>query len=334
MIRSGCILKIGVIGLNHKTAGLLFREAVARGAKVLSGERALFFNHPTVLLSTCNRTEIYFSAEDLGEAHSDLLAFLRLQIEEPFEHRLYSYFGLECFAHLGCVAAGLDSAILAETEIQRQVKVAYARACEYAKLPSCLHYIFQKALHLSKSVRGRLHMQRGAPTLFHAVWHLAEEALGDLSCRKILLVGYSEINREMAYFLIRRGIKAFTLVTRRPEAVRLEGCLARDRNELEQWNEYDWIICAASSSDYLIQGSAQGKRAIFDLSVPRNVDPTVQSSTTLLYNIEQVNRWVEQKRIAQSDHLTACTDLVWEFAFRSAQSYRRKVMRQEHLAVL
>lgn len=96
---SNCSLKIGVIGLNHETADLVFREAVAKGAAILAGEKAIFFPHPTILLSTCNRMEIYFSGEDLAEVHSDLLERLRRQIPEAFAHRLYSYFGLDCFTH-------------------------------------------------------------------------------------------------------------------------------------------------------------------------------------------------------------------------------------------
>src|SRR5271154_332014 len=117
MLRNGCYLRVGIMGINYKTSDLSFREKFSRVAEKLSGERALFFKHPTVLLSTCNRTEIYFSAEDLAEAHSDLLAFFRPHI---LEQRLYAYFGIDCFAHLSKVAAGLDSAIIAETEILRQ----------------------------------------------------------------------------------------------------------------------------------------------------------------------------------------------------------------------
>ena len=77
MIRSECVLKVGVIGINHKIANLAFREAMARGAATLSGEKALFFPHPVLLLSTCNRTEIYFGGNDLASIHSDLLEWLR-----------------------------------------------------------------------------------------------------------------------------------------------------------------------------------------------------------------------------------------------------------------
>src|SRR3989344_5089944 len=250
MLRTGCVLQIGVLGINHKTAGLDFRESMARAASALAGEKAVFFPHPTVLLSTCNRTEIYFSSEDLAEAHSDLLAALRRHLIEPFEHRLYSYFGIDCFFHLGHVVAGLDSAILEESEIQRQVKVAYGRSCELVHLPSCMHYVFQKSLKLGKLIRSHFQIEQHAPTIFQAIWHLAKKKLGDLTQCRFLLVGHSEINRGMAFFLSRRRIHPFVLVTRTPASVCLEGCHAKDRSELDRWPEYDCIVCATSSDRY------------------------------------------------------------------------------------
>lgn len=306
------MVSIGVLGINYKTADLALREAIARGAESLSGQRALFFPYPTVLLSTCNRTEIYFSGEDLAQAHSDLLAHLRLQIGEPFEHRLYSYFGNDCFFHLCKVAAGLDSAILAETEIQRQVKVAYANG---KNLSSSLHFVFQKALKVSKEIRSQLEMQRGAsPTLYGTLWQLAE-----WKNRKILLVGYSELNRGLISFLIHKGVEEISLCTRDPSEVHIEGIAVLDRTVLEKWFEYDIVVCATKADDYLISGDSEKGTIIFDLSVPRNVDPQVGS---ILYNIEEVSRFIEQRQTP--DELES---LIWDHVCRLASIYRIKTQR-------
>jgi glutamyl-tRNA reductase len=305
------MLSVGVLGINHKTADLPLRESIARGAQSLSGERALFFHHPTILLSTCNRIEIYFSADDLAQAHSDLLAHLRKQIEEPFEHRLYSYFGVDGFFHLCRVAAGLDSAILAETEIQRQVKVAYANS---KRLPSSLHYVFQKALKVSKEIRSSLALQRGAPTLYGTLWRLAE-----WKNQRILLVGYSEINRGLISFLTHKGVKNISLCTRNPMQVWIEGVRVVSRSVLSQWQEYDVIVCASKADDYLIRGEGRENQVIFDLSVPRNVDPKVGA---LVYNIEEVNRLIEQKGAAHS--LEQCEAFIWENVIKLIRIYRLK----------
>lgn len=308
-----CYLHLGMIGINYKTADLVLREAVARGAQSLAGEKRLFFRHPTILLSTCNRTEIYFSAEDLSEAHNDLLSFLRQQIQIPFEQKLYSFFGLDCFTHLCRVTAGLDSAILAETEIQRQVKGAYAEACEILALPSCVHYVFQKALRVAKTARSCFFLERGA--LFEMLWRLATEVFSDLSKKRILLVGYSEVNRRFFAFLERRRVFNVKFCTKTGH-----GC---SREELLRWHAYDLICCATKADGYLIQGEGRKKHLIFDLSVPRNVDPKIRGNV-LLYNIEQIDQLIEQKR---TPSLEQSEIFVEQYALRLARLYREKAER-------
>lgn len=313
------MLAIGVLGLNFKTADLALREAIARGVQSLSDQRAIFFPHPTVVLSTCNRTEVYFSASDLAAAHSDLLAHLRTQISEPFELRLYSYFGIDCFAHLCRVTAGLDSAIFAETEIQRQVKIAYSRASGFHRLPSDLHYLFQKALKVGKSVRTNL--GQGPQTLYGTLWQMAE-----WTGKNILLVGNSEINRGFASYLIHKGISTFSLCTRYPETVRLEGVFVCDRSVLKQWQSFDVIVSASFAEEYLITGVGERRHLLFDLSVPRNIDSEVGLSATL-YNIDQL---MPNCRDVQG--LGHCESLIWEQVFRLSQIYRIKTQHVPEIA--
>jgi glutamyl-tRNA reductase len=200
----------------------------------------------------------------------------------PFEHRLYSYFGIDCMAHLCRVTAGLDSALIAETEIQRQVKLAYAKAAESISLPSCLHFLFQKALKVGKSVRHAMGPAEKAPTLFNQLWHLA-----DWKNKKILLVGHSQINRGFASFLLFKGISHFALCTKNPWRVLLEGVRVYDRKILERWQEFDLVVCASQAEDYLIRGHGEKRHTLFDLSVPRNIDPAV-GQISRLYNIDQL----------------------------------------------
>ena len=332
MMRSGCYLRVGVIGINDKTADLAFREEFARIAQKFSGERALFFRHPTVLLTTCNRTEIYFSAEDLAEAHSDLLSFFRLHLSEPFEHRLYAYFNLDCFAHLSRVASGLDSAILAETEIQAQVKRAYACASDVAVLPSCIHYIFQKSLRVAKQARNSFTLEKGAATLYGTLWRAAQQHFRDLKKTKILLVGYSEINRNFEAFLFHRGIRGVALATRSPSDACMEGAVVNGYELLDSWQKFDWIVCATKSEQYLIRGEGAGHHLIFDLSVPRVVDPKIQGAA--IWNIEQINKLVERNRRLAEEGLERGESCVQEYIYRLAKLYRAKNERAKKLHAL
>src|SRR6185503_11227665 len=112
-------MQIGVLGINHKSAEISRREQVAHACRIrVSRDCEIAERYHCVVLSTCNRTEIYFSSDNLAEAHSALLNVLRGEIEIPFEHKLYSFFGFDCFMHLARVTSGLDSVIIAESEIQ------------------------------------------------------------------------------------------------------------------------------------------------------------------------------------------------------------------------
>lgn len=305
------MVSIAVLGVNHKTAEIHLRERIVRGAQDLNNNP--FFPYPTVILSTCNRIEIYFSAEDLAEAHSHLLSYLRAGIDVPFEQALYSFFGIDCFFHLCRVAAGLDSAIFAESEIQRQVRVAYADA---KRLPSSLHFVFQKALKISKEIRSYQHAE-GALTLYQALWRLTE-----WQNRKILIVGYSQINRGLIAFLQRKGMDVLTLVTRSSEPIRLEGVKVVDRSFLAHWQAYDVIVCGAKSEEYLIQGKGRDNQVIFDLSVPRNVDPKTEAK---LYNIEQIHRWMQEQQT--SENAFHGESLIWQNVIRLTKIFRVKTQR-------
>lgn len=310
------MISVGVLGINHKTANIALRETIARGVSNLNNNP--FFPYATVLLSTCNRTEIYFSADDLAVGHSHLLSYLRTQIGVPFEQALYSFFGIDCFYHLCGVAAGLDSAIFAESDIQRQVRVAYANA---KRLPACLHFIFQKALKVSKEIRSKQH-QSGAPTLYGALWRLTE-----WHERKILAVGYSQISRGFISFLMHKGISQITLATRSPDKVDIEGIRVGDRRLLANWQEHDIVVCAGVSDDYLIWGNGHENHVIFDLSVPRNVDPNVGAR---LYNIEKINEWIAEHQNAQT--LANSESFIWQNVIRLTRIYRIKTRRVPEIA--
>lgn len=285
-------MHVGVLGINFKTAELSLHEAVARAAFSIFQEKQKLFPYPAILLSTCNRTEIYYSSENLVLAGQELSLLLKAFTEKPLNDCLYSYFGRDCFAHLCKVSSGLDSAIFMETEIIRQVRAAYLGACQSAGLSKHLHFVFQKAFKIAKGVRTHFVKQKGGAAFFHTLWQIAKKEFTDLPKRRILLVGYSETHRRFAHFLWNRGILDFAFCTRYPENV-LEA-KAFDRGHLQNWTDYDLISCASQTDHFLIRGEGKKKHLIFDLSVPRNVDPEVKGA--VLWNIEQINRLFEETK--------------------------------------
>jgi len=294
-------MKIGVVGINHKQADLTQRELLAKICQKKFGKHApVHLHHSFLLLSTCNRTEIYFSSEDLGEAHSYILKSLRGEI---FEQLLYSFFGIDCFYHLSRVTAGMDSAILWESDIQCQVKKAYEEACHSSRLPKELHFLFQKALHNGKLVRRNFSTTPAIPDLEHAIFSSGVEFFGKIP-QKILIVGASAINLKVLSYLQRKGCDQITLCNRSTK----RGILAQEKyqcdflpwKEKNRWNEYDWIIYGTKSPTLLLREKEVGKacgKCIMDLSVPRNVDPNIQSTDELqLFNIDDLHQIVREKR--------------------------------------
>jgi len=195
-------MRVGIIGINHKLANLELRELLAKTCqRRFNPENSTHGSHSLVLLSTCNRTEVYFSSEDLASTHCYLLNILRQNVGDDFDQKLYSYFGQDCLLHLCRVTAGLDSAIIAETEIQGQVKIAYELAKGCHSLPFEMHYLFQKALAIAKKARSFLPLKPGLPDIEHAILQTGQHFFKEMPIINILFVGASEINEKIiAYF--------------------------------------------------------------------------------------------------------------------------------------
>ena len=312
-------MQVGVLGINYKSSELKVREILATAAQAnVAGDCLSLYNFSYVLLSTCNRTEIYFSAEDLAEAHTQLLKLLRIDVEFSFEHCLYSYFGTECFAHLIKVTSGFDSVILGESEIQRQVREAYESAGTFQILPSCIHYMFQKALKVGKHMRSQFQLPRMQASIEAVIHDLANAFFSHSKSPSILFVGNSEINRKVLHHLSSRGLEKITLATRAPLLARplekKQDLKLLPWQELSSWVEFDMIVCGTNQKEYLLKREDTScykepvnvipSALIIDLSMPRSVDPQLSRHPQIsLFNIEEINAFVEQKqKIDLEDH--------------------------------
>lgn len=322
-------MRIGVLGINYKSAELSLREGVARACE------KLFCNAQVVVLSTCNRTEIYFCEEDLAAAHSRLLQALKREIKAPFEHALYAYFGKECFFHLSCVTAGLDSAVLAESEIQRQVKVAYTKACSAHHLPSALHFLFQKSLKIGKGVRSKGLLFQGATSLEHMILRFIPSFFSEKE-PSFLFIGYSEVNRKIMHLFSRRGFKKITLATRCPhsaESFALDyGISLCDTAVLKEWEGFDMVISGTNHESYVIEKVSQklDTRLILDLSVPRSIAPELNRHPSLtLLNIEEISRLTERVGQVQLREIGITKQRIEEEVLRYIGYYLDKQQRTE-----
>jgi glutamyl-tRNA reductase len=308
-------MQVGIIGINHKLADLKLRELLAKICQKWFGTGAcLHGDHVFLLLSTCNRTEIYFSSEDLASTHIYILGILRLEIEEEFDHKLYSYFGIDCFLHLSRVTAGLDSAVVAETEIQGQVKTAYEQAAGQRKLPHDLHFMFQKSLKIGRQLRTQIPMGRGVPDVEHAILSVGSRFFKSCIDAKILFVGASEINQKIISHFLFKQMSNITICNRSKSNLEkiagMHSIKVLEWENLSAWNNYDWIILGTKCPEFLISkkdiqeiGHSQSKLMI-DLSVPRNVDPAIagKNSAITLLNIDQINQLLDVRK-EQMNHM-------------------------------
>jgi glutamyl-tRNA reductase len=336
-------MRVGIIGLNHKLAALGLRETLAKVCQRRFGpETSTHGDHAFILLSTCNRTEIYFSSQDLPNTHSYILSVLRSEVFEEFDQKIYSYFGNDCFLHLNRVVSGLDSAIIAETEIQGQVKAAYEIACQYNLLPNDLHYIFQKALHVGKKVRSSFPLSRGLPDLEHAVFNTGLHFFKKPQDVAILFIGASDINHKVLHYFKNKGLTNLSLCNRSEETalplVTKLGLKFLPWKALSSWQAFDWVICGTKSPQFLIttprEFPAQPKLMI-DLSVPRNIDPQLgrHSSMTLL-NIDQLNRMLEIRKRKIQTLLNSAEEFVALSTKKYSSSFFQKQLQREHILAI
>ena len=338
-------MRVGIIGINHKLADLKLREMLAKACQKRFGAGSSIHGiHQFVLLSTCNRTEVYFTSDDLSVTHTHILSILRNEVPEEFEHKLYSFFGKDCFSHLSRVIVGLDSAIVAETEIQRQVKLAYEAAAQYTSLSSDLHYLFQKALKIGKQVRSDLQLGRGMPDLEHAILQIGSHMFPQINMSKVLFVGVSEINQKILHFFQAKGMKDITLCNRSQHAAKAFASEHQLKTlawpQLNLWHQYDWIIFGTKSPDYLLtkanlEKTQISQKLVIDLCVPRNVEPSLgkEPGITLL-NIDQINRTLKIRKRHMNHAISVAEDMISKATHRQVSLFTEKEKsRQRYLAV-
>lgn len=312
-------MQVGVVGINHKSSSLSLREKLARAFQKE-------FNTPlnTILLSTCNRTELYFCARSLSEKHIDVLGRLKAQMQGNFEHALYSYFGQDCFHHLGKVISGIDSAILGESDIQRQAKLAYEQAREWGELSHELHYLFQKGLKIGKEMRTSFLLTKKGIPLPQAIHSILEGNRKELKQCRVLFVGNSAINRKLIGFFKQKGCEKITLCTRMTtgefpvvNVIHWEG--------LEMWSSYDVVVCGTHHDRFVIDAPQKEmeETLLFDLSVPRNVNPVLARHPQLkLYNIDQIGEIARKKKDAKE--ILLCENVIEKAVIRQMQLFNER----------
>jgi len=305
-------MELLVIGLNHNTAPIEIRECLAfpedRLEEALSKVHALSSVKEDMIVSTCNRVEVYAAARETEKAIHDLKGFLcqyhGISLKE-FEKSLYTHVGEEAVRHIFRVASSLDSMVLGEPQILGQIKDAYDVSQQANTSGLILHRLLHRAFHVAKRVRTETKIAISAVSVSSVAVELAEKIFGTLEKKTVLLIGAGEMCELAARHLVAGGVEKMLVTNRTYErAVSLAREFRGEAIPFEDMTQglkkTDIVISATNSPQYLIGHDQITKvmkdrrqKPIFfiDIADPRDVEPKVgDMENVYLYNIDDLQK--------------------------------------------
>ncbi len=307
-------MSIVVIGVNHRTGPLSVLERLTIDpsdlAKAITGLAARDSLREVAILSTCNRMEVYAVAERFHGAYADIRDFLcelgALPSDDLHPH-LYSQHDEGAARHLFEVAAGLDSAVLGETEILGQVRAAWQAARDEGTARSTIDLLFRHALSIGKRARTETAISRGTTSISHAAVEMVGDRLGALAGRNVLVVGAGEMGVGVATALHKAGAGAITVCNRTPQrGTRLAGrvgghAIGLDRLAAALAVADVVVACTASGDSVVTHDDVVANRRtgapllVVDIAVPRSVDRSVGAIEGItLLDLDDLRDWADR----------------------------------------
>ena len=327
---------IVVLGLSHHTAPVALRERFAFGeARVpvaLQALRKMGLADEAVILSTCNRVEVYVAtAQDPRIALPELRRFLAKthDYHDPLTDELYTFPEPQSIEHLFRVACGLDSMVLGETEILGQLKKAYDFALQAGHTGPVLNKAFQRAFNVAKHVRTETNIQRGSISVGSVAVELAEKIFSSLADRHVMVIGAGETSEKTARALLSRGARSIIVSNRSYErAAALATELGGTAIHFEEWSkafaDVDIVISSTSAPHYvldrpklepLMRLRRNRPLLLIDIAVPRDIDPQVNFlDNVYLYNIDDLQAIADDYLKQRKEEVARCEAIIRERA--------------------
>jgi glutamyl-tRNA reductase len=332
-------MHITLVGINHHTAPVAVRERFAFAPEELPAVLPRF-GGPAVLLSTCNRTEVYLAVHHPIAPASvvALLRELRGHAGAPDE-AFYDRRDLDAARHLFRVAAGIESMVLGESEILGQVRNAFAAATAANAHNAVLSELFHSAIRVGRRARSETGIGRHAVSVSSTAVALARRTLGELASRTVLVVSAGEAGKLAARSLADHGASRVLVTNRTPGraralAVELGGEPVAFGKLVPALAEADIVISSSAAPDYLIGpdevAGAVARRdgrplLMIDIAVPRDVDPAVREFPQVhLYDIDDLQALVEDGRNARARELSKVETIVDGAVARFAEWMRAR----------
>jgi glutamyl-tRNA reductase len=329
-------MHVVVLGLSHHSSPVTVRErfafAEARVPAALQTIRETGIAEEAVILSTCNRVEIYAATTlEPRQAFVELQEFL-LRIHDyrdPLTDELYKLGEPDSIEHLFKVASGLDSMVLGETEILGQLKKAYDLALKHQHTGARLNKAFQRAFNVAKQIRTDTNIQRGSISVASVAVELAEKIFDSLSNRQVMVIGAGETSEKAARALLSRGAQSVIVSNRSHErAVALANELGGRAVHFEEWGKefanIDIVISSTSAPHYvldrvrlepLMKLRKNQPLLLIDIAVPRDIEPEVNfMENVYLYNIDDLQAIASEYLRQRKEEMVRCEAIVREKA--------------------
>ncbi len=327
-------MPIVLVGLSHHTAPVQVRERLAFPAPVipeaLEALRRRGLAREAVIVSTCNRVELYASVEDprpaILESIERFLVDFRGFRERP-DSLFYARTEPQSIEHLFRVACGLDSMILGETEVLGQLKQAYQLALEHGFTGGRLNRAFQRAFQVAKLVRTQTSIQRGNVSVASAAVDLAEKIFSSLADRRIMVIGAGDTGEKTARALMGRGAAGLVVSNRTWEhAQDLARQMGGRAVPFEQWEpelaRVDIVISSTSAPHYILDRSRlepvmpirrNEPLLLIDIAVPRDIEPEVNAlENVYLYNIDDLQGIADESLRQRQEEVARCERIIRE----------------------
>jgi glutamyl-tRNA reductase len=323
-----------LIGVSHKTAPLALREKLAMTDKQAARFAHDLLEHDSItealVLSTCNRTEIYVAAprEDTREQLTELTALLAHSAGvdgQMLARAAYPLADIDVVRHLYAVTAGLDSMVIGESEIQGQVKRALEAALSAGTTGPMTSRLFSSALKAGKRVRSETGVGAARTSLASIAADLAIKTVGALEQRAVVMIGTGEIGSHTAQALAARGSSTTFIANRRVERAlelveRFGGTVA-PKSELAHHIELADVIVSATTSPHTVidaddLSAIMGRRqsrplVVIDLALPRDIDPDCREIRGVsMYDLDDLQRIVDATFVARDGERGAAENII------------------------
>jgi glutamyl-tRNA reductase len=327
-------MSIVVIGLSHHSSPITVRErfafAEARIPAALQLLRDANLAEEAVILSTCNRVEIYAATPlEPRRAFPALQEFLVNchDYREPLTDEIYTLSEPQSLEHLFKVACGLDSMVLGETEILGQLKRAYDLALQHQHTGSRLNKAFQRAFNVAKHIRTETNIQRGSVSVGSAAVELAEKIFNSLDDRQVMVIGAGDTSEKTARALLSRGAQSIIVSNRSHDrAVALANELGGRAVLFEDWakefEKIDIVISSTAAPRYVLDRAKleplmklrrNRPLLLIDIAVPRDIEPEVNFlDNVYLYNIDDLQAIADDYLKQRKDEIARCEQIIRE----------------------